>query len=181
MWIREAKSRLESLGKQFPAILILGARQVGKTTLARATFPSLNYRDLEEPATRGLFEDDVTFQITSRSQPGLILDEAQTVPDVFPALRGIIDRDRATFGRYVLVGSPAGAEIDFVIDRGSALEAIEIKAGGSGRVRGTNRLERSVDEIGATRATVIDQAEGVERMSPRVSRRGFRESLGWLP
>ena len=105
MWRRLAESRLLSLWRQFPAVLILGARQVGKTTVARRTFPSLTYCDLENPNLRQLFSDDPVFQIESRMDGGLILDEAQSVPDVFPALRGIIDRTRSRRGRFLLLGS----------------------------------------------------------------------------
>src|SRR3989442_6206175 len=47
MWDRLVAARLRRLWRQFPAVLILGARQVGKTTLARQTFPRLPYVDLE--------------------------------------------------------------------------------------------------------------------------------------
>jgi predicted AAA+ superfamily ATPase len=105
MWDRLAKRRLLTLWHQFPAVLILGARQVGKTTLARETFPHLPYCDLEEPSLRQLFTDDPTFQIERRARPALILDEAQSVPDVFASLRGVIDKQRSTKGRFLLLGS----------------------------------------------------------------------------
>lgn len=105
MWQRLARQRLRALWHQFPAVLILGARQVGKTTLARQTFPKLPYLDLEEPSLRELFTADPSFQIESRGKPGLILDEAQSVPSVFPALRGAIDADRSRHGRFLLLGS----------------------------------------------------------------------------
>ena len=105
MWRRLAQTRLRSLWRRFPAVLILGARQVGKTTLARQTFPALPYCDLEEPRLRALFTDDPTFQIQQRSRPALILDEAQAVPGVFGALRGIIDARRKENGRFLLLGS----------------------------------------------------------------------------
>jgi hypothetical protein len=85
--------------------VLLGARQVGKTTLARTTFPALPYCDLEEPRTRQLFSDDPVFQLEQRATPGLIVDEAQAVPAVFAALRGVIDRRRSQKGRFLLLGS----------------------------------------------------------------------------
>ena len=88
MWQRLAQARLESLFSQFPAVLILGARQVGKTTLARQPFPDFPYCDLEEPNVRQLFTDDPTFQVEQRARPQLILDEAQSIPPVFASLRG---------------------------------------------------------------------------------------------
>src|SRR5882762_4411015 len=105
MWRRLATTRLRDLAEHFPAVLILGSRQVGKTTLARTVFRSLPYVDLEEPRTRALFRDDPTFQIESRAKPSLILDEAQFVPEIFTALRGIIDAHRRMHGRFVLLGS----------------------------------------------------------------------------
>lgn len=106
MWTRLAGARLEALWRQFPAVVLLGARQIGKTTLARRTFPDLPYCDLEEPGLRLLFTEDTKFQIESRAgSAGLILDEAQSVPSVFSALRGIIDARRSEHGRFLLLGS----------------------------------------------------------------------------
>ncbi len=105
MWRRLAALRLLDLWKQFPAVLILGARQVGKTTLARESFPGVPYCDLEEPSLRELFTSDPTFQIERRAQPALILDEAQSVPAVFASLRGLIDSERSRKGRFLLLGS----------------------------------------------------------------------------
>jgi len=102
---RLALERLRQLAAQFPAVLILGARQVGKTTLARTTFPDHAYVDLESPHTRELFSADPSFQIGSRAVGGLVIDEAQSVPAVFAALRGIIDADRQRRGRFVVLGS----------------------------------------------------------------------------
>jgi predicted AAA+ superfamily ATPase len=90
---------------QFPAVLILGARQVGKTTLARMSFPDGDYCDLQAPELRQLFTAEPAFQIERRAGRVLILDEAQAVPPLFSALRGIIDRQRKVNGRFLLLGS----------------------------------------------------------------------------
>lgn len=106
MYTRLCSARLAHLAQQFPAVLILGARQVGKTTLARATFSDFAYLDLEDPGTYGLFAEDARFQLDARSGGGgLILDEAQRLPALFDALRGAIDADRRRMGRFVLLGS----------------------------------------------------------------------------
>ncbi|MDP2000657.1 MAG: ATP-binding protein [Rhodoferax sp.] len=86
-------------------MLILGARQVGKTTLARQTFPSFSYLDMEDTATHALFAEDPRFQLDARTGAGLILDEAQRLPILFDALRGAIDADRQRMGRFVILGS----------------------------------------------------------------------------
>ena len=106
MYPRIASPRLQHLAKQFPAVLILGARQVGKTTLARQTFADYAYQDLEDPGTCGLFAEDPRFQLDTRAQStGLILDEAQRLPALFDALRGAIDADRQRMGRFIILGS----------------------------------------------------------------------------
>lgn len=105
MWRRLATKRLQDLAARFPAVLILGARQVGKTTLARTAFRGVPYVDLEDPRTRALFRDDPAFQLESRAKPAVILDEAQFVPELFAALRGIIDARRRVAGRFILLGS----------------------------------------------------------------------------
>jgi len=105
MFDRLANLRLRQLASQFPAVLILGARQVGKTTLARQTFPDLPYCDLEDPAMQILFLEDPRFQLDARARPGIVLDEAQRVPPLFSALRGAIDADRRNMGRFIILGS----------------------------------------------------------------------------
>ena len=103
---RWAEARLRQLRRQFPAVLILGARQVGKTTLVQSAFPQAAYCDLEDPALRHLFAEEPAFQLERRAGPeGLILDEAQCVPAIFSALRGLIDRHRKRNGRFLLLGS----------------------------------------------------------------------------
>ncbi len=63
MYSRLCAERLSHLVGQFPAVLILGARQVGKTTLVRQVFSGHTYLDLEDPTTRTLFAEDPRFQL----------------------------------------------------------------------------------------------------------------------
>ncbi len=105
MWTRLAGERLRTLARRFPSVLILGARQVGKTTLARRTFPAHAYVDLEEPATRLRFHEEPTFQLERYGSKPIILDEVQAVPAVLAVLRGLIDRAPHRRGRFVLLGS----------------------------------------------------------------------------
>ena len=105
MFARLISTRLQQLSKQFPAVLILGARQVGKTTLSRLEFPTFPYCDLEEPSLQQLFFDDARFQLEARAKPSLIIDEAQQVAPLFSALRGVIDQHRQQMGRFILLGS----------------------------------------------------------------------------
>lgn len=105
MYRRLCAARLRRLARQFPAVLILGPRQVGKTTLARSTFPKARYFDLEEPRNREIFSADPRHALEAYGGRMLLLDEAQAVPALFAALRGAIDEGKARAGRYILLGS----------------------------------------------------------------------------
>lgn len=105
MYRRLCAVGLRRLARQFPAVLILGPRQVGKTTLARSTFPEARYFDLEEPRNRETFSADPRDALDAYGGRMLLLDEAQSVPELFTALRGAIDEGRSRAGRYILLGS----------------------------------------------------------------------------
>ena len=98
MYPRLLAQRLRDLASRFPAVAILGARQVGKTTLARSVFPEARYFDLEDPLTASRFRDDARFALDATPQGTLILDEAQAAPALFLALRGAIDAERSRPG-----------------------------------------------------------------------------------
>ena len=106
MFERLAAARLHALARAFPAVAILGARQAGKTTLARAAFPGFAWADLEDPGVAQRFgEDPRTALEAAAGSRGLILDEAQALPQLFAALRGAIDAERERCGRFVILGS----------------------------------------------------------------------------
>ena len=104
---------------EFPAVALLGPRQVGKTTLARMLQAETRdsqiseYLDLENPADRAKLEDAVGF-LRSKSDRLMIIDEVHRAPGLFQVLRGLID-DRIfkgePAGHYLLLGS---ASIDLL-------------------------------------------------------------------
>jgi len=100
---RHAEIMVQELAEQFPAVLVLGPRQCGKTTLAKH-FLKGEYFDLERPSDQQIFLDDIEFALR-RFQTPLIIDEAQILPELFPVLRSLIDLERAQNGRYYLLGS----------------------------------------------------------------------------
>jgi predicted AAA+ superfamily ATPase len=100
---RRATGLIKDLAAQFPAVLILGARRCGKTTRARA-FLKGEYFDLEKPSDLQVFHGDPEFALRRFHGP-VIIDEAQTLPEIFPILRAIIDEKRGEKGRYFLLGS----------------------------------------------------------------------------
>lgn len=87
--------------KNYPAVALLGARQSGKTTLAR-TFSGV-YFDLElEQENLRL---DLQWSEVAGSKVPVILDEAQNFPEIFPRIRAAIDSDRKRNGRFLILGS----------------------------------------------------------------------------
>src|SRR5436190_10757000 len=88
-----------------PSVALVGPRQCGKTTLARSM--GGEYFDLEQESERVRL--DVEWERFSRGRKRLILDEAQSFPEIFPRLRGAIDRDRKRAGRFLLLGSVSPA------------------------------------------------------------------------
>jgi predicted AAA+ superfamily ATPase len=87
----QVTSRLDSV----PAVVLLGSRQVGKTTLARAIAEERGgiYLDLESPTDRAKLADSETY-LNDHMGSLLVLDEIHRVPDLFPILRGRIDEGR---------------------------------------------------------------------------------------
>lgn len=105
MYPRTAEARLRVAAQQFPVVVVLGARQVGKTTLARMTFAGHRYLDLEDPRTAERFRADARFELEAVAGTGAILDEAQAVPAVIAALRGAVDAQRDRRGTFIVLGS----------------------------------------------------------------------------
>jgi len=100
---RAAKGRLDRLLKEFPAVLVVGPRQCGKSTLVSTARPGWRLVDLERPADASLLAADVEGFLRAHPRD-LVVDEAQRLPEIFPALRHEIDRKRQR-GRFLLTGS----------------------------------------------------------------------------
>lgn len=95
---------LRALLRRFPAVTILGPRQCGKTTFIRRELPDWSYVDLERPADATPLAADPEARLEQLGD-GVVLDEAQRLPEIFPVLRGLIDRRTSRKGRFVLLGS----------------------------------------------------------------------------
>jgi len=104
MYYREWGAELARKMANFPVVAILGPRQSGKTTFAKLHLPGWQYLDLERPSDRRPLEADLEARLRSLGS-GVILDEAQRMPELFPVLRALVDEDRSAKGRWVLLGS----------------------------------------------------------------------------
>jgi len=105
---RRARSFVEALLGEEPAILVEGSRGSGKSTLLRAVTASRGgvVLDLDDPATARLVAEDPAGAVAGRS--GLVfVDEYERVPEVLSVIKGEVDRD-GTPGRFLLAGSVSG-------------------------------------------------------------------------
>jgi predicted AAA+ superfamily ATPase len=98
--------RLQQLLRHYPVVAVLGARQVGKTTLAHALAARVKgptmFFDLERRADRARLEDP---DLALASLRGLVvLDEIHRAPEIFPVLRVLADRPRLGT-RFLVLGS----------------------------------------------------------------------------
>ena len=113
MYQRQSQQKLIQRLQQFPAVGLLGPRQVGKTTLAfaqKALYPDALYLDLELPSAQRQMDDPEAF-LMSHAQQLVILDEVQRMPGLFGILRGVIDQRRRmgqASGQFLLLGSATG-------------------------------------------------------------------------
>ena len=113
MYTRQAQQKLSDLLRQFPAVGLLGPRQVGKTTLAfaqKALYPDALYLDLELPSAQRQLDDPEAF-LMAHAQRLVILDEVQRMPELFGVLRGVMDQRRRmgqASGQFLLLGSASG-------------------------------------------------------------------------
>jgi len=92
--------------KRYPVVGIIGARQVGKTTLARNFISNIgkkaSYFDLENPEDLARLADPM---LALKDLKGLvIIDEIQRLPELFPVLRVLADRPERD-NRFLILGS----------------------------------------------------------------------------
>lgn len=143
----EIESAVRDALARAPAVALLGARQVGKTTLARRLAresKSAIYLDLERPADLRKLDDADDFL---RAQSGrlTIIDEVHRAPALFAELRGVIDERRTAgekVGQFLLLGS---ASLDLVQRASESL---------AGRVAYLEMLPITVSEATSARISI---------------------------
>ena len=118
---RSNQNVLNALGRQ-AAVVLLGARQVGKTTLALDIAENADavYLDLESRADREKLAEPALY-LDEYEDRLVILDEIHRAPELFQELRGLIDRGRRRgkrTGRFLILGS---ASLDLLRQSGESL------------------------------------------------------------
>ncbi|MFM9948351.1 MAG: ATP-binding protein [Saprospiraceae bacterium] len=100
---RALSSKVLHLATKFPVVSVTGPRQSGKTTLVRHLFPEYTYVNLENPDTRQMAQL-APRDFVRQSPNGLIIDEAQYVPEIFSYIQLEADEHNRP-GAFVLCGS----------------------------------------------------------------------------
>lgn len=104
-YLRNIQPALEASLADTPVLMVVGPRQAGKTTLCQAMGRPLGFRalSLDDAATLAVAISDPTAFVSALDGP-TIIDEVQKAPDLLPAIKLSVDRDRRP-GRFMLTGS----------------------------------------------------------------------------
>jgi uncharacterized protein len=105
---RTQKESIKTLLSFFPAVGLVGPRQVGKTTLVKSLMADLSkpcvYFDLESPAVYEQISQNPEWFLSQYTDQTVIIDEVQWMLRLFPMLRSLIDHHRQP-ARFILLGS----------------------------------------------------------------------------
>lgn len=99
---RELHSELNRLTTLFAVIVVTGPRQSGKTSLCKKQFPEYHYTNLENPSTREQIST-APKAFLEQHAAGLIIDEAQHLPELFSYIQVIVDEYEDA--KFILTGS----------------------------------------------------------------------------
>ena len=104
MYPRNAAHHLQQLFAAFPVVVITGARQVGKTTLLRQVFPTLDYVVFDASLDLEQARSEPELFLKNHPAP-VILDEIQYAPELVASIKRAVDANQARPGRFLLTGS----------------------------------------------------------------------------
>lgn len=179
MFARHLSQRLQDALRRAPVVLLAGARQTGKSTLASAFAQGVH------PATYFTLDDAAVLSAAAGDSQGFVLglrgnavlDEVQRVPDLFRAIKLTVDRDRRP-GRFLLTGSANPLFIPQVSESlAGRIEILTLWPLSQGEVEGRveSFVERCFSADFDVRAAVVGDKGGLVR---RVVAGGFPEAVG---
>ncbi|MCC6521820.1 MAG: ATP-binding protein [Polyangiaceae bacterium] len=181
---RTLETTLRRALQTFPAVVLSGARQTGKTTLLRGALPTHRYVSVENPDVRARASADPVGFLREHPPP-VVIDEIQQTPSLLPFIKTRIDEDRSP-GQWVLSGSqvfPLMAGVtESLAGRAAVLTLLPLSLGeAAGRPRGAS----SVDAILANIFREADgrapaAAPGAPPLADWVLRGGFPEPRAHL-
>ena len=172
MYQRSLQPKVQQSLRHFPAVALMGPRQVGKTTLALSLAEARNqqavYLDLELPSDRAKLADP-EFYLAQHEDKLVILDEIHRLPGIFQTLRGLIDRRRRGHkrnGHFLLLGS---ASIDLLQQSSESL---------AGRIVYEELTPLSVEEVTlGIDQKVMDPKKSASTLNQLWVRGGFPRQL----
>jgi len=116
MWIeREISPKLREIAASFPALVLVGPRQVGKTSLLERIFPDYTYVSLDVASYAEMAETQPQ-EFLQQFKPPIVLDEIQYAPAFFRYIKTYIDQHRGQNGLFILTGSQNYALMAAVTD-----------------------------------------------------------------
>ncbi|MEN8151798.1 MAG: ATP-binding protein [Planctomycetota bacterium] len=179
MYARHLTDALRDALSDTPVVLLVGVRQAGKTTLARALLrpeAPARYLSLDDPAVLMAAQTDPVAFLEDLDGP-VVLDEVQQAPALFPVLRSVVDRDR-TPGRFLLTGSTHALTTPRVAEAlVGRMELLTLWPLSQGEIEG--RRETFLDAVYRDEAPVPPKAVDNRRsIVDRALRGGFPEPLG---
>jgi predicted AAA+ superfamily ATPase len=158
-----------------PVVLLNGARQTGKTTLAQAMAATSGARffTLDDSATLALAAGDPSGFIGNLTGP-VVLDEIQKAPDLFPAIKLAVDKDRQP-GRFLLTGSANVMTLPRLSESlAGRMEIIPLYPFSAGELAGA--AERFLPSLFAGAIARLKPPSAREDMAARLTRGGYPEA-----
>jgi uncharacterized protein len=159
-----------------PVVLLNGARQTGKTTLARAMAEKTGaeYFTLDDAATLALAASDPVGFIRNLQGP-VVLDEIQKAPDLFPAIKVAVDKNRRP-GRFLLTGSANVLTLPRLSESlAGRMEVIPLFPFSTGEIAGTR--ERFMTRLFDGTLAKTKLTETTQDLATRLTRGGYPEAV----
>jgi predicted AAA+ superfamily ATPase len=161
MYRRNIESELQAALADTPVVLLNGARQTGKSTLALgfAAADSIPYVTLDDATQLAAAASDAQGFLAGLGDRAVI-DEVQKAPGLFPAIKMTVDRDRRP-GRYLLTGSANVLLLPKISESlAGRMELITLYPLSQGELRGMR--EGFHDGVFAERVPALESADAVE-------------------
>lgn len=185
MYPRHLESQLRAALADTPVVLVVGPRQVGRSTLVQQVISA-------RPGSTYLTLDDLTVQGAARTDPAgfiaglsgtVAIDEIQRAPELLLAIKAAVDRDRRP-GRFVLTGSTNVLALPAISDTLTGrIQVIRLRPLSQGELTGTREdfIDRAFDPVATFSASAVSRADVVDRIvaggyPEAVQRRGERRA-----
>lgn len=101
---RKIETELLNSIKDFPVLILTGARQTGKSTLLKHLFPDYKYVTLDYPNIRSFAKEEPELFLEQYGK-NVIIDEIQYVPELLQYIKIVVDETRDVNGQFILTGS----------------------------------------------------------------------------